>query len=57
MQTSSFQHLVLLDIPDLQTVDHFPILTAVIGIIIALLKDDMQLPGNKKIFYHVLSRT
>ena len=48
MQTSSFQHVVLLDIPDLQTVDHFPILTAVIGILVALLKEDMLLPGKIK---------
>lgn len=48
MQTSSFQHVVLLDIPDLQTVDHFPILTAVIGIVIALLREDMLLPGKLK---------
>ncbi|KAJ8674034.1 hypothetical protein QAD02_005296 [Eretmocerus hayati] len=49
MPTSSFQHVVLLDIPDLQTVDHFPILTAVIGILIALLKDDMLLPESSEI--------
>lgn len=40
-QTSSFQHVVLLDIPDLEAVDHFPILAAVVGILLALLKDDM----------------
>ncbi|XP_058802185.1 E3 ubiquitin-protein ligase RNF123-like isoform X2 [Phymastichus coffea] len=49
MQTSSFQHIVLLDIPDLQTVDHFPILTAVMGIIIALLKDDLSLTESDEI--------
>uniref|UniRef100_A0ABD2WQJ0 RING-type E3 ubiquitin transferase n=1 Tax=Trichogramma kaykai TaxID=54128 RepID=A0ABD2WQJ0_9HYME len=43
-QTSSFQHVVLLEIPDLQSVDHFPIVTSVIGIVVALLKDDMALP-------------
>jgi Kip1 ubiquitination-promoting complex protein 1 len=46
MQNSSFQHVVLLDIPDLPSVDHFPILTAVIGIIIALLREDISLPGK-----------
>lgn len=40
-QTSCFQHVVLLDIPDLETVDHFPILAAVVGILLAILKDDM----------------
>ncbi|XP_034940002.1 E3 ubiquitin-protein ligase RNF123-like [Chelonus insularis] len=41
-QTSCFQHVVLLDIPDLDAVDHFPILTAVVGILLALLKEDME---------------
>ncbi|KAK0098177.1 hypothetical protein PV326_010611 [Microctonus aethiopoides] len=49
-QTSSFQHVVLLDIPDLETIDHFPILAAVIGILLALLRQDMtnanQSPDN-----------
>ncbi|XP_011504327.1 PREDICTED: E3 ubiquitin-protein ligase RNF123 [Ceratosolen solmsi marchali] len=49
MQTSSFQHVVLLDIPELQSVDHFPILTAVIGIILALLKEDMLLSESDEI--------
>ncbi|XP_043273682.1 E3 ubiquitin-protein ligase RNF123-like isoform X4 [Venturia canescens] len=40
-QTSSFQHVVLLDIPDLETVDHFPILAAVIGILLALLQQEI----------------
>lgn len=46
MPTSSFQHVLLLDIPDLMTVDHLPILTAVLGILVALLKEDMSLPGK-----------
>lgn len=46
MPTSSFQHTVLLDIPDLQIVDHFPIITAVMGIIIALLREEVMLPGK-----------
>jgi Kip1 ubiquitination-promoting complex protein 1 len=33
---------VTLNIPDLGTVDHFPILTAVVGIMLALLHDDIQ---------------
>ncbi|KOC64134.1 E3 ubiquitin-protein ligase RNF123 [Habropoda laboriosa] len=40
-QTSCFQHVVLLEIPDLESVDHFPILTAITGILLALLKEDM----------------
>jgi Kip1 ubiquitination-promoting complex protein 1 len=32
----------MLNIPDLESVDHFPILTAVVGILLALLHDDMQ---------------
>ncbi|XP_008211688.1 E3 ubiquitin-protein ligase RNF123 isoform X2 [Nasonia vitripennis] len=49
MQTSSFQHVVLLDIPDLQTVDHFPILTAVVGILLALLKEDMLISESDQV--------
>ncbi|PNF35412.1 hypothetical protein B7P43_G01736 [Cryptotermes secundus] len=41
-QTSCFQHVITLDIPDLESVDHFPILTAVVGVLLALLLDDMQ---------------
>ncbi|XP_029043573.1 E3 ubiquitin-protein ligase RNF123-like [Osmia bicornis bicornis] len=40
-QTSCFQHIVLLEIPDLESVDHFPILAAVAGILLALLNEDM----------------
>ncbi|XP_012272240.1 E3 ubiquitin-protein ligase RNF123 isoform X2 [Orussus abietinus] len=40
-QTGCFQHVVLLDIPDLDSVDHFPILVAVIGILLALLDEEM----------------
>ncbi|KAG7203161.1 hypothetical protein KM043_010277 [Ampulex compressa] len=42
-QTSCFQHVVLLEIPDLESVDHFPILAAVIGILLALLETDMSI--------------
>ncbi|KAF7990939.1 hypothetical protein HCN44_000744 [Aphidius gifuensis] len=45
-QTSCFQHVVQLDIPDLETIDHFPILAAVIGILLALLKDEIILYKN-----------
>nr|XP_012138536.1 PREDICTED: E3 ubiquitin-protein ligase RNF123 isoform X2 [Megachile rotundata] len=41
-QTSCFQHIVLLEIPDLESVDHFPILAAVAGILLALLNDDIS---------------
>ncbi|XP_020709674.2 E3 ubiquitin-protein ligase RNF123-like isoform X2 [Athalia rosae] len=40
-QTGCFQYLVHLEIPDLETIDHFPILSAVIGILLVLLKEDM----------------
>lgn len=40
-QTSCFQHVVLLEIPDLESVDHFPILAAVAGILLVLLNEDM----------------
>lgn len=40
-QTSCFQHVVLLEIPDLESIDHFPILTAVIGILLALLEKEI----------------
>jgi Kip1 ubiquitination-promoting complex protein 1 len=32
----------MLNIPDLDTVDHFPILAAVVGIMLALLRDDIE---------------
>ncbi|CAK9813379.1 E3 ubiquitin-protein ligase RNF123 [Anthophora plagiata] len=48
-QTSCFQHVVLLDIPDLDSVDHFPILTAITGILIALLKEDMANIKSKSV--------
>lgn len=41
-QSGCFQHVVLLDIPDLETVDHFPILAAVIGILLVLLKEEIS---------------
>ncbi|KAH0568854.1 E3 ubiquitin-protein ligase RNF123-like [Cotesia glomerata] len=47
-QTSCFQHVVLLNIPDLDTVDHFPILVAVVGILLALLQDDMASGQSSK---------
>ncbi|KAK6623954.1 hypothetical protein RUM44_010810 [Polyplax serrata] len=40
--TGCFQHVVLLEIPDLEGVDHFPILAAVTGILLALFKDDIK---------------
>ncbi|XP_053971070.1 E3 ubiquitin-protein ligase RNF123-like [Hylaeus volcanicus] len=41
LPTSCFQHVVLLEIPNLESVDHFPILAAITGILLALLKEDM----------------
>lgn len=41
-QAGCFQHVVMLDIPDLETVDHFPILAAVVGILLALLNNEIQ---------------
>ncbi|XP_014468649.1 PREDICTED: E3 ubiquitin-protein ligase RNF123-like [Dinoponera quadriceps] len=46
-QTSCFQHVVLLEIPDLESVDHFPILAAVIGILLALLEKEMSIFAAK----------
>ncbi|KAL0278673.1 UNVERIFIED_CONTAM: hypothetical protein PYX00_000425 [Menopon gallinae] len=40
--TGCFQHVVLLEIPDLEGVDHFPILAAVVGILLALFKEDLK---------------
>ncbi|XP_015584850.1 E3 ubiquitin-protein ligase RNF123 isoform X2 [Cephus cinctus] len=51
-QTGCFQYVVLLDIPDLETIDHFPILAAVIGILLALLQEEMRiykLGGSKDV--------
>lgn len=33
---------MLLEIPDLESIDHFPILAAVIGILLALLEKEMK---------------
>lgn len=46
-QTNCFQHVMLLEIPDLESVDHFPILAAVIGILLALLEKEMKDFGGK----------
>lgn len=48
-QTSCFQHVVLLEIPDLESVDHFPILAAVAGILLALLREDMSNSKSKNL--------
>ncbi|XP_076289360.1 E3 ubiquitin-protein ligase RNF123 isoform X2 [Lasioglossum baleicum] len=40
-QTNCFQQVISLRIPGLDTVDHFPILAAVTGVLLALLHDDM----------------
>ncbi|GLH11947.1 E3 ubiquitin-protein ligase [Gryllus bimaculatus] len=41
-QAGCFQHVVTLEIPDLETVDHFPILAAVVGILLALLNKELK---------------
>ncbi|XP_020289917.1 E3 ubiquitin-protein ligase RNF123 isoform X2 [Pseudomyrmex gracilis] len=41
-QANCFQHVVQLDIPDLDPVDHFPMLAAVIGVLLALLEKEMK---------------
>ncbi|RZF38962.1 hypothetical protein LSTR_LSTR003705 [Laodelphax striatellus] len=43
--TGCFQYVVDMEIPELEPVDHFPILTAVIGILLALLQDELG-PGD-----------
>ncbi|PSN30203.1 hypothetical protein C0J52_21037 [Blattella germanica] len=40
-QAGCFQYVVTLEIPDLETVDHFPILAAVVGILLALLQEEL----------------
>ena len=40
---------MLLEIPNLDAIDHFPILAAVIGVFLALLNEDMI---NYKCKYH-----
>lgn len=37
-----------MDIPDLESIDPFPILAAVVGVLIALLHDDLQDEGKHK---------
>ncbi|KAJ4433729.1 E3 ubiquitin-protein ligase RNF123 [Periplaneta americana] len=41
-QAGCFQHVVVLNISDLETVDHFPILAAVVGILLALLNNEIE---------------
>lgn len=41
-KNSCFQHVVMLNISDLEAIDHFPILAAVIGILLTLLKHDIS---------------
>ncbi|XP_022196553.1 E3 ubiquitin-protein ligase RNF123 isoform X2 [Nilaparvata lugens] len=43
--TGCFQYVVDMEIAELESVDHFPILTAVIGILLALLQDELG-PGD-----------
>ncbi|XP_076182356.1 E3 ubiquitin-protein ligase RNF123 isoform X2 [Ptiloglossa arizonensis] len=42
LRTNCFQNVVWLEIPDLESVDHFPILAAVTGILLTLLSEDMS---------------
>lgn len=44
--TGCFYHVINMDIPDLESIDPFPILTAVVGILIALLRDDLLEEGS-----------
>ncbi|KOX75498.1 hypothetical protein WN51_12242 [Melipona quadrifasciata] len=39
--TTCFLNVILLEIPDLDSVDHFPILAAITGVFLALLNEDM----------------
>lgn len=41
-QDGCFHHITNLEIPGLENVDHFPMLTAVCGILIAILKEDIE---------------
>ncbi|KAI4488691.1 hypothetical protein M0802_011399 [Mischocyttarus mexicanus] len=41
-KSNTFQEVLLMDIPDLQSIDYFPLLTAVIGILLLILKKDIS---------------
>lgn len=44
--TGCFYHVINMDIPDLESIDPFPILAAVVGVLIALLHDDLLDEGS-----------
>nr|XP_033339728.1 E3 ubiquitin-protein ligase RNF123-like [Megalopta genalis] len=48
-QSNCFQQIILLKIPGFDTMDHFPILAAVTGVLLALLKDDMTKSKSQSI--------
>lgn len=45
--TGCFYHVINMDIPDLESIDPFPILAAVVGVLIALLHDDLLDEGKQ----------
>lgn len=44
--------MVSLDVPDLETIDPFPILAAVVGILVALMEGDKSLEAASKSFHN-----
>lgn len=40
-----FTHVVSLEVPDLDSIDQFPVLAAVAGVLVALLADDLRDKG------------
>ncbi|XP_063226205.1 E3 ubiquitin-protein ligase RNF123 isoform X2 [Bacillus rossius redtenbacheri] len=55
-QAGCFQHVVQLEIPDLETVDHFPILAAVVGVLLALLSEELQTFSEDKLGVPIVSK-
>lgn len=53
-QDGCFHHITTLEMPGLENVEHLPILTATCGILLAILKEDMEnfKDGNLFIFSH-----
>ncbi|XP_046661819.1 E3 ubiquitin-protein ligase RNF123 isoform X1 [Homalodisca vitripennis] len=42
--TGCFTHVISLEVPDLDSIDQFPVLSAVVGVIVALLAEDLKDP-------------
>jgi hypothetical protein len=51
--TGSFSNVIELDIPGLENVTHFPVLSAVAGILVSLIQTELGKPGTTH-FYPAL---